>query len=211
MDSTSSTPAAAPSAPPVVSAPGAGESTTQFLLRSRHEYTVRFLTPTTNVTSFDAHMLIVAPSTPRTTTILMRSLSGALESCLIAGPGVQVQVDPFKPQLVQQDTTCAGGACLCHLNFDAAGNLVSVTADPLVQGATCTADVVGPAALHRSGRRTAGPSRSSTSSRSQAGRGRAPRTTPSRRRQRSAGSPTLSTPSAPGRGPAGRGAAGPRP
>ena len=142
VDSTSSTPASAPSAPPVVSAPGAGESTTQFLLRSRHEYTVRFLTPTTNVTSFDAHMLIVAPSTPRTTTILMRSLSGALESCLIAGPGVQVQVDPFKPQLVQQDTTCAGGACMCHLNFDAAGNLVSVTADPLVQGATCVATLL---------------------------------------------------------------------
>ena len=140
VDSTYSTPGSVP--PAIVSAPGAGESTTQFLQRSRHEYTVRFTAPTPTVTSFEAHMRIVAPSTPRTTTVLMRSLSGALESCLIAGPGVQIAVDPFKPQLVQQDTTCAGGACMCHLNFDAAGNLVSVTADPLVQGATCVATLL---------------------------------------------------------------------
>jgi hypothetical protein len=98
---------------------------------------VRFTAPTPTVTSFDVHMRIVTPSTPRTTTVLMRSLSGALESCLIAGPGVQIEVDPFKPQLVQQDVVCAAGGCMCHLNFDAAGNIVSVTAEPLVEGATC--------------------------------------------------------------------------
>ena len=138
VHSTYSTPGSVP--PAVVSAPGAGESTTQFLQRSRHEYTVRFTAPTPTVTSFEAHMRIVAPSTPRTTTVLMRSLSGALESCLIAGPGVQgvqIEVDPFKPQLVQQDVVCAAGGCMCHLNFDAAGNIVSVTADSLAPRATC--------------------------------------------------------------------------
>jgi hypothetical protein len=108
-----------------VSSLGVGDNS-GFLARAQHEYTVRFNSGVTK--SAEAHLIMVAPSTARMTTVLVRH-GGTNESCLIAGPGGGAQLDPFKPLTQAQAVLCAGGGCTCHITNDAAGNIASVTTD----------------------------------------------------------------------------------
>lgn len=117
-----------------VSVPGAGDNTTGFLKYADHEYAVRF--NSSNTKSIEAHIFIVGPSSPRITSILVRSGTKNTESCLIAGPGVTVDPDPFQPLSVTETVLAAGGKCLVDLIYDAHGNLAEIT--PITSGCEVT-------------------------------------------------------------------------
>lgn len=114
-----------------VSAPGAGDKVTGFLKNARHEYTVRFNSSKTK--SVQAHVFIVGPSSPRISSVLVRSGNndddggGISQSCLIAGPGVAG--DPFQPISLTQTVMAAGGKCVVELIFDNNGNLADIHTD----------------------------------------------------------------------------------
>ena len=85
-----------------VKQPGQGDS--GFLAQAKHEYTVRF-SFNANVTSATVRTVIEGPTSPRLTTVLVRRSSDDdddSESCLIAGPGVNVA--PPGPLASQQCT-----------------------------------------------------------------------------------------------------------
>jgi hypothetical protein len=101
-----------------VTPPGPGDSATGFLAGARHEYPIRFNSNTTK--SETAKIFIIGPSKPRVGTILIRSGSKIVESCLIATPGTAL--DTFQPIYQSQTVVVAGGKCTATLVFDASGN-----------------------------------------------------------------------------------------
>ncbi len=115
-----------------VSVPGAGDNTTNFLKDADHEYAVRF--NSSNTKSVEAHMFIVGPSTPRISSVLIRSGTKITESCLIAGVGVVgirqpialaecLRLDQNTSMLVNRGANyCAKGAVLFFLNTTCSGN-----------------------------------------------------------------------------------------
>jgi len=109
-----------------VSPAGAGDNTTNFLINAKHEYAIRF--NSANTKSVEAHIYIVGSSSPRVSSVLVRSGTKLTESCLIAGAGVAG--DPFQPVFQEQLAVVAGGKCNAHLIFDSTGNLIDVTTDP---------------------------------------------------------------------------------
>ena len=116
---------------------GAGDNA-GFLVNAKHEYAVRFNSGATKAGT--ARLFMVTPSTPRTTTVVVRQ-GNTSESCVIAGPGSGPQLDPFKPVTQTQSVLCAGGGCTCEITNDAAGNIASVTTSTPDCTATLT-DVV---------------------------------------------------------------------
>jgi hypothetical protein len=111
---------ASPSA--TVTPPGPGDSATKFLENAYHEYPVR-INPTPHV---PATIVTKGASTPRISTVVVKSGS-KIESCLIAGPGVPV--GQFTAVPLTQDQLVAGGKCVAHLTYDAAGNVTQVETD----------------------------------------------------------------------------------
>lgn len=106
-----------------VSPPGAGDNTTGFLAGARHEYAIRF--NSSNTKSVNAQIFISGPSTPRVGSVLIRSGSKILETCMLATPGIAS--DTFQPLFQTQQVTVAGGKCVATLTFDTSGNVVDVT------------------------------------------------------------------------------------
>jgi len=103
-----------------ISQPGSGDSTTGFLAYARHEYPIRF---NSNGTTYNANVYIKGRSSPRISTILIKS-GKTYESCLIAGPGIAG--DPFQPVTQTESTIVAGGKCPVTKIFDVNGNLVDI-------------------------------------------------------------------------------------
>lgn len=112
---------ASPSA--TVTPPGPGDSATDFLENEYHQYPVR-INPTTHT---PAKIVTKGASSPRISTVLVKSGS-KFESCLIAGPGVPV--GQFTAVALTQDQLVAGGKCVAHLVYDAAGNIIDVQTEP---------------------------------------------------------------------------------
>jgi len=113
-----------------VTPPGPGDNATGFLAGAQHEYPIRF--NSNNNKSELAQIFIVGPSRPKIGTVLIRSGSKLLESCLIATPGIAA--DPFQPIFQSQTALVAGGKCQVNLTFDASGNVVDVNP---AAGSTC--------------------------------------------------------------------------
>jgi hypothetical protein len=112
---------ASPSA--TITPPGLGDSVTDFLENAYHEYPVR-MNPTPQL---PAKIVTKGASSPRISTILVKS-GYKNEICLIAGPGVPVS--QFTALALTQDQLVAGGKCLAHLVYDAAGNIIDVQTEP---------------------------------------------------------------------------------
>ena len=80
-----------------VTPPGPGDNVTGFLSQARHEYPIR-VNPTPQA---PVEIVVVGPSSARISTVLVKK-GNTLESCLIAGPGVNVA--PPGPLASQQCT-----------------------------------------------------------------------------------------------------------
>jgi len=99
-----------------------GDSTTGFLTYARHEYAIRF--NSNHSKSDTAQMWISGASRPRVGSVVIRSGSKIVESCVIATPGIAG--DTFQPVFQSQTVVLAGGKCTGTLVFDAGGNVINI-------------------------------------------------------------------------------------
>jgi len=118
-----------PTSPPTgINPPGAGASlgSDNFLSNALHEYTLTY----NAADSKNAHVeyLTVGTSSPRISTVLIKSGARTIESCLIAGAGVLG--NPFKPVSVEQTVLAAGGKCKVKKIFNVLGNMISLQLTP---------------------------------------------------------------------------------
>jgi hypothetical protein len=103
-----------------IGAIGEGDSTTNFLEYVQTDFSIRF---NQDSTVEEAHIIVFGSIAPIPSTVVTKQ-GQSVDSCLIAGPGVEG--DPFQPVAVEQLAIVAGGGCEVKQIFDSFGNLVDI-------------------------------------------------------------------------------------